>query len=78
MRGYFVKSAATLNWRGLTKIVTTVVASAARAWRMSARWPSWSQPIVGTRPTGRGDAGQGVAELGAGADDLGQASRARR
>src|SRR6185369_4846119 len=44
---------ATVNWRGLTKIVTTVVASAARAWRISARWPSCSQPIVGTTPTGR-------------------------
>src|SRR3989337_1318071 len=48
------KSAAWPNWRGFTKIVTTVVASAARARRMSARWPPWSQPIVGTRPIGRG------------------------
>src|ERR1019366_5372840 len=52
-RGYFVKSWAWLNWRGLTKIVVTTVGLSARPRRISERWPSWSQPIVGTRPTGR-------------------------
>ena len=32
----------------------TVVAFSVRARCIRARWPSWSQPIVGTRPTGRG------------------------
>ena len=64
-----VKSAASLNWRGLTKIVTTVVAFSARARCISERWPSCSQPIVGTRPTGRRAVGQRRAQLGAGPED---------
>src|SRR5689334_21511025 len=53
LRGYCVKSDASLNCRGLTKIVATVVALSSRARRISARCPSCSQPIVVTRPTGR-------------------------
>ena len=56
LRGYFSRSFGSPNWRGLTKIETTVVAFSARARWISARWPSCSQPIVGTRPTGRGEA----------------------
>ena len=37
LRGYWVKSEASPNWRGLTKIVTTLVALSARARPMSER-----------------------------------------
>ena len=36
------------------QIETTVDAFSAPDRRMSSRWPAWSQPIVGTSPTGRG------------------------
>ena len=55
LRGYCSKSAASPNWRGFTKIDITTVALSARARSTSETWPAWSQPIVGTRPIGRGD-----------------------
>ena len=77
LRGYCAKSAASLNWRGLTKIVTTVVASSARARRISERWPSWSQPMVGHEAHRTGRAGERGAQLGAGAQDAGHAATSR-
>src|SRR3954469_606219 len=53
-RGYCSRSFGSPNWRGFTKIVTTVVASDARARCIRARWPSCNQPLVGTSPIGRG------------------------
>ena len=70
------KSAASLNWRGLTKIVAIVVALSARARCISERWPSWSQPIVGTSPSGRAHGDERLAQLGPGADDAGRGREA--
>ena len=38
------------NWAGLTNRLATTSSFSSRAARKSARWPSWSAPIVGTRP----------------------------
>ena len=38
------------NCAGFTKRLITTVSFSARAARSSARWPSWSDPIVGTSP----------------------------
>src|SRR6188768_76238 len=54
LRGYCSKSDASPNWRGLTKIDITTVALSARARSTSETCPACSQPMVGTRPTGRG------------------------
>ena len=50
-RGYAARSAASSNWAGLTKTLTTTVSHSARAAAISASCPAWSAPIVGTRPT---------------------------
>src|SRR4051812_38803207 len=47
-RGYRDRSSLGPNWVGLTKIVRITTSAWARAARTSARWPSWSAPIVGT------------------------------
>ena len=45
--------AGSANCSGFTKIDTTTKSRSARARRISEAWPSWSAPIVGTRPTVR-------------------------
>src|SRR5450759_1814069 len=55
-RGYFARSAGSFNWRGLTKIEAATVPQSSTDRAISERWPACSQPIVGTRPRGRGSA----------------------
>ena len=50
-RGYASRSSEGPNWSGLTKMLTTTTSAFSRAIRTSDRWPSWSAPIVGTKPT---------------------------
>jgi hypothetical protein len=50
-RGYFARSSVGPNCVGLTKIVAATNCARARASETRRRCPSWSAPIVGTRPT---------------------------
>ncbi len=40
------------NWVGLTKMLAATWAQSLRAAAMRERWPAWSAPMVGTRPSG--------------------------
>ena len=58
---------ASSNWAGLTNSETTTSSQASRAARISASWPAWNAPIVGTSPTraaGRAGGGHVGADLG--------------
>ncbi len=50
VRGYVARSWASPNCIGFTNRETTTSSHAARAACISAAWPSWNAPIVGTRP----------------------------
>ena len=49
------------NCVGFTKRLTTTKSFAARAARISERWPSWKKPIVGTKPTVMPSCTRGIA-----------------
>ena len=69
VRGYLSRSSFGPNWSGLTKIETATVPpgpASSRARRSSARCPSCSAPIVGTRTTGAGEFLAGGGKLGRG------------
>ena len=38
------------SWAGLTKMLATTTSHSSRARMMSASWPWWSAPMVGTSP----------------------------
>src|ERR1700691_6781802 len=51
VRGYLARSSFGPNCVGLTKIDVTTCEHSRFARSTSAKWPAWSAPIVGTRPT---------------------------
>ena len=50
LRGYLPRSSLAPNWMGFTKRETATRSHCAFAARTRERWPSWSAPMVGTRP----------------------------
>ena len=78
LRGYFSRSAGSPNWRGLTKIETTVVAFSARA-RCDQRPMALVQPAHRRHEAdGSRRGGERLAQLGPGADDPQHARAAQR
>ena len=50
VRGYAFRSFWSLNWVGFTKMLTITTSDLKSALLTRFKWPSWSAPIVGTRP----------------------------